>query len=156
MTASEDLILTQCEQRLCNQDNKWPYQASNHHDFTLECSNLLKFSFFDVLCQAVKRNQHRKYMSATSGKDAPTHGSFGPLCGSRTAERFQISLNARTKQLDTSIGAASVITWAFADTAGLEPQDSDCVHMEGIMHASIPNLAEIVGSCLQKMKGRCR
>ena len=45
------------------------------------------------------------------------------------------------KQLDISIGTASVITWAFADTSGLETllEDHDLggVHLEGFMHASI-------------------
>ena len=67
-------------------------------------------------------------MSATSGKDAPKHGSVGPVCDSslKDGQAFSNLLKAHMKQLDISIGTASVITWAFqvADTAGLESYDS--------------------------------
>ena len=64
-------------------------------------------------------------MSATSGKDAPKHGSVGPVCDSslKDGQAFSNLLKAHMKQLDISIGTASVITWAFADTAGLRTQD---------------------------------
>ena len=44
--------------------------------------------------------------------------------------------NARKKQLDTSLTTASVITWEFADNAGLESQDLNGVYIEGFVHTT--------------------
>ena len=42
--------LTQCKQRLSNQDNKWPCKASiiTSHDFMLECGNPLNSVFVPI------------------------------------------------------------------------------------------------------------
>ena len=70
-------------------------------------------------------------------------------------KHFQIS--ARTMQFDISIGRASVITWAFADTSGLETllEDHDLggVHLEGFMHACIPiHSARRFKACFARIK----
>ena len=66
-------------------------------------------------------------------KDVLKHGSFGPVCDPRMAKRFRISwMHARSSWIPT----ASVITWAFADTAGLGSQNLDCMYREGFVHAS--------------------
>ena len=51
---------------------------------------------------------------------------------SKDGKTFSDLLNARKKQLDSSLATASVITLAFADTAGLESQSLDCVYIEGL------------------------
>ena len=56
-------------------------------------------------------------------------------------------LNARKEQLDTSLATVSEITWAFADTTGLETQILDGVYMEGCALLN-PNLAGIVTTCV--------
>ena len=38
----------------------------------------------------------------------------------KDGKTFLNLLNARKKQVDTSVATASVITWAFADHAGLK------------------------------------
>ena len=55
---------------------------------------------------------------------------------SKDGKTFSDLLNARKKQLDASLATASVITWAFADTAGLGSQNLDCMYIEGFVHAS--------------------
>ena len=42
---------------------------------------------------------------------------------------FPDLLNAHKKQLDASLASALVITWAFADTAGLESQSLDGIYI---------------------------
>ena len=54
----------------------------------------------------------------------------------KDGKTFSDLLNARKKQVDTSLATASVITWALADHAGLESQDLNCVYIEGFMHSS--------------------
>jgi hypothetical protein len=44
-------------------------------------------------------------------------------------------LDAREKRLKKSLGTASVISWARANTARLVSQDLDGVHLEGFVHA---------------------
>ena len=55
----------------------------------------------------------------------------------KDGQTFSNLLDARKQQLETSLASASVISWAFADTTLLESQDSNCVILEGFVHASI-------------------
>ena len=73
-------------------------------------------------------------MTATSMKDEPEHCSFCVL--SKDDKTFPDLLNALKKQPDTSLATAPVITWAFADNAGLESQSLDGVYIESFVHAS--------------------
>ena len=50
-------------------------------------------------------------------------------------QTFTNVLDAREKRLKRSLGAASVISWARANTARLVSQDLDGVHLEGFVHA---------------------
>ena len=54
----------------------------------------------------------------------------------KDGKTFLNLLNARKKQVDTSVATASVITWAFADHAGLKWKDLDWVYIKGFVHAS--------------------
>ena len=67
-------------------------------------------------------------------KDEPEHCSFCVL--SKDDKTFPDLLNALKKQPDTSLATAPVITWAFADNAGLESQSLDGVYIESFVHAS--------------------
>ena len=51
-------------------------------------------------------------------------------------QTFTNVLDAREKQLKNSLGAASVISWARANTARIQSQDLDSMHLEGFVHAS--------------------
>ena len=105
-------------------------------DLLFKCWNSAFLKSFYVV-QKMKRSQHLKEITATNMKDVLKHGSFGLVCDPRMAKHFWISwvLNARKKQLDTSLATASEITWAFADTAGLKSQNLNCVYIEGFVHA---------------------
>ena len=61
----------------------------------------------------------------------------------KDGKTFLCLLNERKKQLHTSLATASVITWLFADTVGLETQIFNCVYMEGSVHASAPIRLEL-------------
>ena len=49
---------------------------------------------------------------------------------------FSNLLDARKQLLETSLASPSVISWAFANTTSLESPDSNCVILEGFVHAS--------------------
>ena len=51
-------------------------------------------------------------------------------------QTFTNVLDAREEHLKKSLGAASVISWARANTARLQSQDLDSMHLEGFVHAS--------------------
>ena len=42
----------------------------------------------------------------------------------------------RKQQLETSLAAASVISWAYVNTTLYQNQDSNCKYLEGFVHAS--------------------
>ena len=52
------------------------------------------------------------------------------------SQTFSNFLDARRQQLETSLASAIVISWACADTTPLESQHSNCVILEGFVHAS--------------------
>ena len=54
----------------------------------------------------------------------------------KDGKTFSDLVNAHKKQLETFLATATVITWAFADTAGLKTQILDGVYLEGFVHAS--------------------
>ena len=54
----------------------------------------------------------------------------------KDGQTFSNLLDARKTQRETSLASASVISWACARTARLASQDSNCVHIEGFVHAS--------------------
>ena len=80
----------------------------------------------------VKQNQHRKEITATSMKDVLKHGPvvLSDLCAIRGWQNVFGSLEC-TQEAAGYLITASVSTWAFADTAGLESQNLDCVYIEG-------------------------
>ena len=54
----------------------------------------------------------------------------------KDGKTFSNLLDARKQQLETSLASASVISWSCANSTQLESQDSNCVILEGFMHAS--------------------
>ena len=125
-------------QRTSYQENEWQFQVSNHHEFTLECQNLLNFSFFDVfLCCPVSEKESASEIDVSNQWERQAQTWYFWACVLfKDGQTFSDLLNACTKQLDTSIGTASVIILAFAETDGLKTQDSCGLHLEGFIHAS--------------------
>ena len=70
-----------------------------------------------------------------SGRKAQTW-FFRALVCLKDGQTFSNLLDARKQQLETSLAAASVISWACVNTMLLENQDSNCVYLEGFVHAS--------------------
>ena len=98
-----------------------------------------EFSFFEVfLCCA---GSEAESASERPGDNSNEHERraqtwfFRTYLRSKDGKTFSV-LNARKKQLDTSLATASVITWAFADTAGLKSKSLDGVYIEGFVHTS--------------------
>ena len=65
---------------------------------------------------------------------------FRALVCLKDGQTFSNLLDALKQQLETSladqVAVASVISWACANTTLLENQDSNCVYLEGFVHAS--------------------
>ena len=65
------------------------------------------------------------------------------VCTAKDGQAFSGLLNGGSSicknltQVDTFLAAALMTTWACADTAALELQDLDCMHMEGFVHTSM-------------------
>ena len=54
----------------------------------------------------------------------------------KDGQTFSNHLDARKQQLETFLAAASIISWACANTTLLENHDSNCDYLEGFVHAS--------------------
>ena len=87
-----------------------------------------------MLCRKWVESALEINVTAMSMKEEPNHCSF--CVWSKHDKTFSDLLNAHKKQLDTSLATASVITWAFAEFAGLESQSLDGVYIESFVHAS--------------------
>ena len=91
----------------------------------------LSFVKSSYLVWKVKQNQHWKEMTATSMKDV-LNRVLSDLCEIQGRQNVFGPLECTQKQLYTSLATASVITWAFADTAGqpgLESQSLDGMYI---------------------------
>jgi hypothetical protein len=70
-----------------------------------------------------------------NGREARTWSFRAYVC-LRDGQTFSNLLDSREKQLKNSLASASVISWASAETAQLESQDSTGMNLEGFVHAS--------------------
>ena len=95
---------------------------------------MLEFSFFEVfLCCAESEAESTSERDNSNEHERRAQTWFFRTCvRSKDGKTFLDLLNARKKQLDTSLATASEITWAFADTAGLKSQNLNCVYMPSL------------------------
>ena len=101
---------------------------------------MLEFSFFEVfLCAQSELSEEKSAWERDNINNHERRAQtwfFWTCVLSKGGKTFSDLLSACKKQLDTSITTALVITWAFADTAGLKTQILDGVYLEGFVHAS--------------------
>ena len=138
----EALKPVQRQQTLGTQDNKCLYQIYNHdiEHFGLNSAQAQLFSEKIILMLADSESE-----SASSKLDDPTMDesgrkaqtwSFRVCVRLKDGQTFSNLLDARKQQLETSLASALVILWAFANTASLESQNLNGMHLEGFVHAS--------------------
>ena len=101
-------------------------------DFNAWVRKFAKFSIFDVFLCCADSDEESVVSEIDVSNERERRAQkwfFRPCVRLKDAQTFSDLLNAHTTKLDTFISTASVITWAFADTAGLNTKDSGCVHV---------------------------
>ena len=87
---------------------------------------------------ASQNRKSRNNDPSESGRKAQTW-FFQAFVRLKDGQTFSNLLDSSKQQLETSLTSASMILWACADTTPLESQDSNCVILEGFVHALTKN-----------------